>query len=70
MGRNRARVVSVKLPERLIDGIDQLVKGGLYTSRSDAIRTAVRDLLTKELSIPSSTNRARLAQQDGGRDGG
>ncbi len=43
------KLVTVKLPERLIDDMDQLVKAGMYHSRSDAIRAAVRDLLRREL---------------------
>jgi len=43
------KLVTVKLPEALIEGLDQLIKSGLYPSRSAAIRTAVRDMLKKEL---------------------
>ncbi len=43
------KLVTVKLPEKLISDIDQLVKAGIYHSRSDAIRSAVRDLLRREL---------------------
>jgi Arc/MetJ-type ribon-helix-helix transcriptional regulator len=43
------KLVTVKLPEKLIDDVDQLVKAGIYHSRSDAIRGAVRDLLRREL---------------------
>ncbi len=43
------RLVTVKLPEALIDGLDDLVQSGLYPSRSAAIRTAVRDMLKREL---------------------
>ena len=43
------RLVTVKLPEALIKGLDELVKNGMYPSRSAAIRTAVRDMLKKEL---------------------
>jgi Arc/MetJ-type ribon-helix-helix transcriptional regulator len=43
------RLVTVKLPEKLITDVDQLVKAGIYHSRSDAIRAAVRDLLRREL---------------------
>jgi hypothetical protein len=46
------RLVTVKLPEKLIDDVDQLVKAGIYHSRSDAIRAAVRDLLRRELWQP------------------
>jgi len=43
------RLVTVKLPEALLDGIDELVKAGMYENRSAAIRAAVRDLLKNEL---------------------
>jgi antitoxin ParD1/3/4 len=43
------RLVTVKLPEALIDGLDELVQSNLYPSRSAAIRTAVRDMLKREL---------------------
>lgn len=64
MVRNRMRVVSVKFPEKFIDGLDQLVKMGAYMSRSDAIRIAVRDLLIKELPNPILVNRS-LVVRDG-----
>jgi Ribbon-helix-helix protein, copG family. len=43
------RIVTVKLPESYLEGIDELVKLGRFASRSDAIRTAVRELLRREL---------------------
>lgn len=43
------KLVSVKLPEALIDGLEELVKSEMYPSRSAAIRTAVRDMLKNEL---------------------
>lgn len=43
------KLVTVKLPEALIEGLDELVKKGMYPSRSSAVRTAVRDMLKKEL---------------------
>lgn len=48
-GIDDLRLVTVKLPEALIDGLDNLVQSGLYPSRSAAIRTAVRDMLKREL---------------------
>ncbi len=48
-GSDDVRLVTVKLPEALIDGLDDLVQSGLYPSRSAAIRTAVRDMLKREL---------------------
>ncbi len=43
------KLVTVKLPEALIEGVDELVRSGMYPSRSAAIRAAVRDLLRREL---------------------
>jgi Arc/MetJ-type ribon-helix-helix transcriptional regulator len=43
------KLVTVKLPEALVRGLDELVKSGMYPSRSSAIRAAVRDMLKREL---------------------
>jgi len=43
------KLVTVKLPEALIEGLDELVRTGMYPSRSAAIRASVRDMLKKEL---------------------
>lgn len=43
------KLVTVKLPEAILEGLDELVKAGMYQNRSAAIRAAVRDLLKKEL---------------------
>ncbi|MBS7609778.1 type II toxin-antitoxin system ParD family antitoxin [Candidatus Bathyarchaeota archaeon] len=43
------KLITIKLPEALIEGIDELVRSGMYPSRSAAIRAAVRDLLRREL---------------------
>ena len=43
------KLVTVKLPEGLIKGLDDLVRQGMYPSRSSAIRAAVRDMLKREL---------------------
>ncbi|MEM2902760.1 MAG: ribbon-helix-helix domain-containing protein [Candidatus Bathyarchaeia archaeon] len=41
--------MTLKLPEALIQGLDELVKKGSYPNRSEVIRSAVRDLLRREL---------------------
>jgi len=43
------KLVTVKMPEVYVRGIDELVKAGKYASRSEAIRLAVRELLAREL---------------------
>jgi Arc/MetJ-type ribon-helix-helix transcriptional regulator len=58
------RLVSVKMPEALIEAMDELVKRGLYPSRSAVLRTAVRDLLKKELwSIIERIEEAKQATE-------
>lgn len=43
------KLISVKMPEVFIEGMDELVRRGMYPSRSAVMRTAVRDLLKNEL---------------------
>jgi Arc/MetJ-type ribon-helix-helix transcriptional regulator len=46
--RKELIVVTVKLPLWMLVEIEALVKLGRYNSRSDLIRTAVRELLRRE----------------------
>ena len=48
------RVVSVKLPVALITAIDDLISRGYYQNRSDAIREAIRRLLSDYRRFSSS----------------
>ena len=41
-------LISVHIPRRMLEELDELAKSGLFPSRSEAIRVAVRDLLIKE----------------------
>jgi len=43
------KLVTVKMPDAYIEGLDELVRNGRYSSRSEAIRIAIRDLLRREL---------------------
>jgi Arc/MetJ-type ribon-helix-helix transcriptional regulator len=49
MSRNNMTVIALKIPEALLDGLDRLVEAGLYRSRSEAIRAAVRDVIRRDL---------------------
>ena len=42
------KVITLGLPELYIDALDRLVDQKYYPNRSEAIRTAVRDLLSVE----------------------
>ena len=48
------RLITVKVPESYIEGLDDLVRSGRYSSRSEAIRIAIRDLLRRELWLARS----------------
>jgi Arc/MetJ-type ribon-helix-helix transcriptional regulator len=43
------KLVTVLLPEAYLEGLDELVRSNMYPSRSSAIRSAVRDMLKKEV---------------------
>jgi Arc/MetJ-type ribon-helix-helix transcriptional regulator len=46
------KIVTVNVPESYIEAIKKLVgENGLYPSRSELIRCAVRDFLLKELTL-------------------
>ncbi|NJE05043.1 ribbon-helix-helix protein, CopG family [Thermococcus sp. M36] len=46
---SKMRIVSVQLPQGLINAMDQLVRRGVYPNRSEIIREAIRELLKREL---------------------
>ncbi|WFO76286.1 type II toxin-antitoxin system ParD family antitoxin [Desulfurococcaceae archaeon MEX13E-LK6-19] len=52
------RLITVKMPEIYVEGLDELVKIGRYSSRSEVIRVAIRDLLKKELWMVEVANEA------------
>jgi Arc/MetJ-type ribon-helix-helix transcriptional regulator len=43
------KLLSLKMPDALVEGMDELVRRRLYPSRSAVIRAAIHDLLKKEL---------------------
>jgi len=42
------KLITLKMPAQWLQDLDGLVRRRLYSSRSDAIRAAVRDLLKEE----------------------
>lgn len=52
------KIVTVNVPESYIEAIKKLVgENGLYPSRSELIRCAVRDFLLKELTLARSMSK-------------
>mgnify|MGYP000380214948 CR=1 FL=1 len=43
-------IISIHLPIALVEALDYLVENGIYPSRAEAIRTAVRNLVNEELA--------------------
>jgi Arc/MetJ-type ribon-helix-helix transcriptional regulator len=48
--KERMVLISVHLPKQMLEEIDELTSQGVFPSRSEAIRIAIRDLLYKERS--------------------
>jgi len=44
----RVKTITLNVPESYLGCLDDLVRQGMYPSRAEAIRTAVRDLLIHE----------------------
>ncbi|MCK5150857.1 MAG: type II toxin-antitoxin system ParD family antitoxin [Candidatus Thorarchaeota archaeon] len=58
------RVVTICMPESYVEGVDKLIKKGMYPNRSEVIRIAIRDLLVEELwGERKQTNSAPLIAQ-------
>lgn len=51
------KIITVKIPEIYVELIDELVRLGIYPSRSEAIRVAIRDFLRREISMRRKTMR-------------
>jgi len=49
--KENLEIVSVHLPKEYLKYLEMLVKMGLYPSRSEAIRVAIRDLIHKEIDL-------------------
>jgi Arc/MetJ-type ribon-helix-helix transcriptional regulator len=59
------KIVTVNVPESYIDAINKLIgENGLYPSRSELIRCAVRDFLLKELKAANNIVRFNNSELD------
>jgi Arc/MetJ-type ribon-helix-helix transcriptional regulator len=43
------KMITINLPENYLKDLDELVRAELYPNRAEAIRVAVRDLISEEL---------------------
>jgi len=58
--KSNLKLVSVHLPEKYVECLERLVEMGLYPSRSEAIRVAVRDLIRRDLWRQRYTTKRRM----------
>lgn len=49
------KLITMLLPEPMLNAIEDLVRSGEYNSRSDAIRTAIRFFLKQEQPLKDMT---------------
>ena len=49
-------LISVHIPKQMLEELDEFVKQGIFPSRSEAIRIAIRDLLYRENSRSKAQN--------------
>ncbi len=61
----RLKIVTVNVPESYIGAINKIIgRDGLYPSRSELIRCAVRDFLLKELKMANNMAKYQEAEID------
>jgi len=48
MESSNMKLITVNIPKSYLEDLEELVKLGMYSSRSEAIRIAVRDLIWDE----------------------
>ena len=51
--------VTLRIPEQQIEAVEQLVETGQYPNRSEAIRSAVRELVDEEFEATQHRRQAR-----------
>ncbi|MBD3198065.1 MAG: ribbon-helix-helix protein, CopG family [Candidatus Lokiarchaeota archaeon] len=45
------KLITVHIPEKYVQGMEELVTANYYPNRSEVIRVAIRDLLKTELKV-------------------
>lgn len=59
------KIVTVNVPESYITAIKKLVgENGLYPSRSELIRCAVRDFLLKEIKLAQNMHKWKVSEPE------
>lgn len=67
-GQEKMALISVHVPKRMLEELDELVRKGIYPNRSEAIRAAIRELLYKESLKPTPKQQVVEEVQDEGEE--
>jgi Arc/MetJ-type ribon-helix-helix transcriptional regulator len=51
------KMITVHIPERYLDALEDLVDKGHFPSRSEAIRVAIRDLIKSEMNLQDNQDK-------------
>ncbi len=51
INNEKMEMVSIHIPKQMLEQLDQMVKLGIYPSRSEAIRAAVREFLKDAAAV-------------------
>lgn len=54
------QVITVRLPRALIESVQELVNLGIYSSKSEFIRRALRELVRKEEAVAKSLRKVKF----------
>ena len=49
--RGKMKIVTINVPSKWLDIFDKLQKSGLFPSRSEAVRSAIRDFMDKQFAL-------------------
>ena len=55
--------VTLRIPKQQIEGVEQMVETGEYPNRSEAIRSAVREMLAEQDDRPERPSERRSTER-------
>lgn len=56
LSKEKMVLISVHVPRQMLRELNQLINEGVFSSRSEAIRTAIRDMILREIEKRKQTS--------------
>lgn len=56
------KMITLYLPEKYLELLDEIIDAGHFPNRSEAIRSAVRDLLRYEFSLMGKNEKDKIIE--------